>query len=148
MGMTGSKTHIRIPTLFNIAKNGKTLSIAKAEIIVRPVAGSYNVTYPLPSRLLLLQPSQTNNLNNGVLDLAEPFYGGNLNSITTEYKFNITRHIQNLFIDYQRKGVDNNRGLFLIVPTDYPVAPSRIMLDTRKKIANAGIEFRLYYSEL
>lgn len=147
MGMSGAKMRIRIPYLFNIAKSGKTISIAKAEVIIRPVAGMYNSTFPLPSRLLLLQPSAANNINNGILDLAEPFYGGNLNSTTNEYKFNITRHIQNLFIDY-RKGVDNNRGLYIIVPTDYPIAPSRMAIDTRKKLTNAGIEFRLYYTEL
>lgn len=145
--MTGAKTRILIPHLFGIAKS-KSISIAKAEIFIRPVAGSYTSTTPLPARLLLLKPDATTGLNASVLDAFEPFYGGAYNATLNGYKFNITRHIQNLFIDYQRYGINNNKGLFLIVPTDNPIAPSRMMVDTRKKIPNAGIEFKLYYSEL
>jgi hypothetical protein len=147
--LTGAKTRISIPYLLKIAKN-KSISVAKAEIIIRPVAGSYGTTTPLPARLLLLQPHPTTGLNAGIIDALafEPFYGGAYNATLNGYKFNITRHIQNLFIDYQRYGKDNNNGLFLIIPTDNPIAPSRMAVDTRKKLPNAGIEFKLYYSEL
>ena len=153
--MTGAKTRISIPYLFNIVRKNKDnqtipISIAKAELIIRPVAGSYGSTTPLPARLLLLKPDATTGLNASILDAFEPFYGGAYNATLNGYKFNITRHIQNLFIDYQRQpyGIDNNKGLFLIIPTDNPIAPSRMMVDTRKRISNAGIEFKLYYSEL
>lgn len=145
--MTGAKTRISIPYLLKIAKS-KSISVAKAEIFIRPLAGSYGTTTPLPARLLLLKPNATTGLNASVLDAFEPFYGGAYNATLNGYKFNITRHIQNLFIDYQRYGIDNNKGLFLIIPTDNPIAPSRMMVDTRKKIPNVGIEFKLYYSEL
>ncbi len=149
--LTGCKTRILIPHLFNIAKT-KSISIAKAEIIIRPLDASYTSAAPLPTRLLLLQPDATTGVNTSLVDLAEPFYDGYYKSVINyyrnEYRFNITRHVQNLFIEYQRKGANNNRGFFLIIPTDNPIAPSRLMLDTRKKIPNAGIEFRLYYSEL
>ena len=153
--MTGAKTRISIPYLFNIVRKNKDnqtipISIAKAELIIRPVAGSYGSTTPLPARLLLLKPDATTGLNASILDAFEPFYGGAYNATLNGYKFNITRHIQNLFIDYQRQpyGIDNNKGLFLIIPTDNPIASSRMMVDTRKRISNAGIEFKLYYSEL
>jgi len=151
--MTGAKTRISIPYLFKILRKNKDnqtipISIAKAELIIRPVAGSYGSTTPLPARLLLLKPDATTGLNASILDAFEPFYGGAYNATLNGYKFNITRHIQNLFIDYQRYGVDNNKGLFLIIPTDNPIAPSRMMVDTRKRKSNAGIEFKLYYSEL
>lgn len=145
--MTGGKLKIQIPYLFGIAKN-KNVSIAKAEMIIHPVAGTYNSPFTLPARLLLIQPSATTGMNTGILDLLEPFYGGNYNQSINGYKFNITRHIQNLFIDYQRYGKNSNNGLFLIVPTDYPIAPSRIFVDTRKKLPGMGIEFKLYYAEL
>ncbi len=155
--LTGAKTRISIPYLLKILRKNKDnqtipISVAKAEIIIRPVAGSYGTTTQLPARLLLLQPHPTTGLNAGIIDALafEPFYGGAYNATLNGYKFNITRHIQNLFIDYQRQpnGIDNNNGLFLIIPTDNPIAPSRMMVDTRKKIPNAGIEFKLYYSEL
>jgi hypothetical protein len=146
--MTGAKMKIQIPYLFDIIKPGKHIAIAKAEVIIRPKAGTYNSPFPLPSRLLLLQPDAITGLNAGILDLLEPFYGGNYDASLNGYKFNITRHIQNLFIDFQSDGVNNNNGLFVIIPTDYPVAPSRIYVDARKKIPGVGIEFKLYYAEL
>lgn len=149
LAMTGAKTYIRIPDLFSIIKpNGKKISVGKAEIIVRPLAGTYNSPFTLPTRMLVLQPSATTNTNLGILDLFEPFYGGKYNASKNEYRFNITRHIQSLFSDYQLKGLDNNRGLFLAIPSDDPIAPSRIVLDMRKRIPDAGIEFKLIYTEL
>ncbi len=145
--LTGAKLKIQIPNLFKIINN-KTIAINKAEVYIRPLAGTNVSPFKIPSRLLLLQPNASNNLNAGIIDLVEPFYGGSYNSIENYYKFNVTRHIQDLFIDKQLKGVDNNRGFFLIIPTDNPITPSRIYVDTRKGIKDAGIEFKLYYSEL
>jgi len=147
--MGGAKTRIKIPYLFGITKpNGKKISVGKAEIIIRPLAGTFASPFTLPTRMLILQPDPTTNLNAGVLDLLEPFYGGSYNATKNEYRFNITRHIQGLFSDYQLLGKDNNRGLFLTIPTDFPIAPSRILMDMRKGIPNAGIEFKLIYTEL
>lgn len=147
--MGGGKTHIRLPYLFSLIKNkDKKISVGKAEIIFRPVQGSYTSPFSLPTRLLLLQPHPDNNLNAGIIDLLEPFYGGSYNAVSNEYRFNITRHIQSIFSDYQLRGKDNNRGLFLLTPSDFPIAPSRILLDTRKGLANTGIEFKLIYTEL
>jgi hypothetical protein len=147
--MTGAKTLIKIPHLFGIVKNnGKKISVGKAEIIVRPVAGTFSSPFTLPARVLILQPDATTKRNAGILDLLEPFYGGDYNSAKNEYRVNVTRHIQSLFSDYQLKGVNNNRGLYLTIPSDFPIAPSRIFFDMRKGITNAGIEFKLIYTEL
>ncbi len=147
--MGGAKTWIRFPNLFGLVpKNGKKISVGKAELIIRPVAGTYPAAFPLPKRMLVLQPDAITNLNAGIIDLLEPFYGGTYDAAKNEYRFNVTRHVQSLFTDYQIKGVNNNRGLFLSIPTDYPVTPSRIVLDMRKGLKDAGIEFKLIYTEL
>lgn len=149
MAMTGAKTKIRLPNLFSIIKpNGKLISVGKAEVIIRPLSGSYTNIFPLPTRMLLFSQDEATGLNAGLIDLIEPFYGGSYNSTQNYYKFNITRYIQSLYTDYQNKGIDNNRGLFLTIPSDFPVAPSRIMIDARKGLQNAGIEFRLVFTEL
>lgn len=145
--LTGAKLKIEIPNLFKIISN-KTIAVNKAEIYIRPLAGTNTSPFKIPSRLLLLQPNASNNLNAGIIDLIEPFYGGTYNSVSNYYKFNVTRHIQDLFIDKQLKGIDNNRGFFLIIPTDNPVTPSRLFVDTRKGLKDVGIEFKLYYAEL
>jgi hypothetical protein len=147
--MAGAKTKIQFPNLFSIiTKSSKKISIGKAEIIIRPLAGSFSTPFSLPTRLLLLRPDPTTNLNAGIIDLIEPFYGGKYNSITNEYRFNITRHVQSIFTDYQLNGKNSNNGLFIVAPSDNPIMPSRIILDTKKHQNNAGIEFELVYTEL
>jgi hypothetical protein len=147
--MVGAKTHIQIPYLFStITSSSKKISIGKAELIIRPIAGTFSSPFDLPDRLLLLQPNPDNNLNAGIIDLLEPFYGGDYDATNNEYRFNTTRHIQSLYTDYQLNGIDNNRGLFLLAPSDFPIAPSRMFVDTRKGIPNQGIEFKLIYTEL
>ncbi len=148
--MAGAKTRIKIPHLFSIINKNtnKKISVGKAEIIIRPLAGTFASPFTPPTRMLILQPHPTTNLNAGILDLFEVFYGGSYNATKNEYRFNITRHIQSLFSDYQLLGKDNNKGLFLAIPSDFPIAPSRVILDMRKGIPNAGIEFKLIYTEL
>lgn len=147
--MTGAKTFIKIPYLFSLIQNkNKRVTVGKAEIIIRPQAGSYTSPFTLPKRLLLLQPDETTGMNASIEDLLEPNYDGNYNSVANEYRFNITRHIQKLFIDYQSKGINNDRGLYLIIPLDEPIAPSRMVIDARKKIKDAGIEFKIVFTEL
>lgn len=147
--MAGAKTQIKIPNLFGIIKNnGKFISVGKAEVIIRPLAGSFASPFNLPTRMLIFQQDEVTKLNAGIIDLIEPFYGGSYDAAKNEYRFNITRYIQSLYTDFQKKNINNNRGLFLTIPSDFPIAPSRIMIDARKGIPNAGIEFRLVYTEL
>jgi hypothetical protein len=149
MAMTGAKTFIQLPKLFNIVPtNGKLISVGKAEVVIRPLAGSYNAAFTLPKRMLLFVKDKETGLNAGMIDMLEPFYGGTYNATKNEYRFNITRYIQSLYTDYQLKGTDNNLGLYLAIPSDSPVAPSRIMIDAKKGGSGSGIEFKLIYTEL
>ncbi len=144
--LTGSKLKIEIPFLFSILSANKILSISKAELIIRPVQNTFNSTFPLPKRLLLGQPNPTTKANAGIIDWFSPFFGGDL--INNSYTFNITRHIQSIYTDKANKNIDNNKGFYLYIPSDNPSAPSRIYVDTRKGIKNAGIEFKLYFNQL
>jgi hypothetical protein len=149
MAMAGAKTFIQLPELFNIVPtNGKLISVGKAEVVIRPLAGSYNAPFTLPKRMLLFVKDKETGLNAGMIDMLEPFYGGTYNATKNEYRFNITRYIQSLYTDYQLKGTNNNLGLYLAIPSDSPVAPSRIMIDAKKGGSGSGIEFKLIYTEL
>src|SRR5690606_30821556 len=109
--MAGAKTKIDIPWLSSlIPQDGKRISVGKAELIFRPVAGTYSAPFTLPKRMLLLEPDKETGLNSPIIDLLEPFYDGNYNATANEYRFNITRHIQSLLSDMQRNGVNSNRG--------------------------------------
>ena len=147
--MTGAKTHIQFPNLFSIIKNtSKKIAIGKAELIIRPLAGTYASPFSLPSRLLIVQPDLDNGLNAPILDNFEAFYGGKYDAVKNEYKFYITRHMQSLFTDYQVNGKNTNKGLYLIVPSDLPIAPSRMVIDSRKRVVDQGIQLKLIYTEL
>ncbi len=146
--MTGAKTKIEFPDLYSFIPAGKTISITKAELIIRPLSGSYNSTFALPKRLLILQPNETTGANQAILDLAEPFFDGNYNSNTNSYNFNITRHIQSLYKSKFQNNLDINRGLYVIIPTDQPIAPSVLTIDSRKNINAAGIELKISYNQL
>ncbi len=149
MAMAGAKTFIQLPELFNLVpNNGKLISVGKAEIVFRPLTGSYAAPFTLPKRMLLFVKDKETGLNAGMIDMLEPFYGGTYNASKNEYRFNITRYIQSLYTDYQLKGTNNNNGLFLAIPSDSPVAPSRIMIDAAKGTAGSGIEFKIIYTEL
>jgi hypothetical protein len=149
MAMAGAKTFIQLPELFNIVPtNGKLISVGKAEVVIRPLAGSYNAPFTLPKRMLLFVKDKETGLNAGMIDMLEPLYGGTYNATKNEYRFNITRYIQSLYTDYQLKGTNNNLGLYLAIPSDSPVAPSRIMIDAKKGGSGSGIEFKLIYTEL
>jgi hypothetical protein len=148
MSMAGAKTKIKLPNLFSIIKNNKHISVGKAEIIIHPLSGTYNAPFGLPKRMLLFAEDKDTKLNAGIIDFVEPNFGGDYNASKNEYRFNITRYIQSLFTDYQIKGENNNRGLFLAIPSDNPVAPSRIVVDSRKLISGSGIEIKLIFTEL
>lgn len=149
MAMSGAKTYIQLPELFNIVpNNGKLISVGKAEIVIRPLAGTYNAPFTLPKRMLLFVKDKETGLNAGMIDMLEPFYGGTYNASKNEYRFNVTRYVQSLYTDYQLKGTNNNLGMYLAIPSDSPVAPSRIMIDASKGNVGSGIEFKLIYTEL
>jgi len=147
--MAGAKTWVQFPNLFSIISNpAKKVAIGKAELVVRPLAGTFSSPFSLPSRLLIVQPDASNGLNAPILDAFEPFYGGKYNSLNNTYTFNITRHIQSVLTDYQVNGKNSNKGLYIIVPSDLPIAPSRIVIDSRKRLQNEGIQLKLIYTEL
>ncbi|MBC7426737.1 MAG: hypothetical protein H7321_09400, partial [Bacteroidia bacterium] len=118
---------------------------SKAEIIFKPLAGSYNAPFSLPKRLVLFQPDPNTGLNYLILDYLNNT--GEYDAINNQYKFNVTRHVQNLFNDKIFRNTDNNLGFYLAIPSDSPLTPSRIALDTRKGIAG-GFALKLYYTKL
>jgi len=145
------KTKIEIPYLFELAKKHNNIAINSAELIVKPYTTNLTADYYAPTSLRLLQPNATDGKNDFIRDIlflgngpANPFYGGYYNVNTNEYKFNFRLHLQELLNDYKATGsTAKNRGLYLIIPTDNPIAASHVMLDTRK---GSGIKVKIYYT--
>ncbi len=145
------KMKIEIPYLYELAKKYNNIAINSAELIVKPYASQLSTEYYAPPGLRLLQPNETTGRNDFIKDIfysgatpINPFYGGNYNSAANEYKFNFTLHAQQLFNEYKATGsTSKNRGLYLIIPTDNPIAASHVIMDTRK---GSGIKVKIYYT--
>jgi hypothetical protein len=145
------KMRIQIPFLDELAKKYNNIAINSAELIVKPYESLLSTDYYAPTSLRLLQPNDSTGRNDFIKDIfyagttpINPFYGGTYNSTANEYRFNFTLHAQQLINDFKATGsTAKNRGLYVIIPTDNPIAASHVVLDTRK---GSGIKVKIYYT--
>lgn len=103
----GLRTAVRFPDLIDRTGEGKALS--KAELVV-PVAGTYYPYYDPPPLVFIFRKGITG-ADTLLLDQQSGIQGigGAFNSVTNEYHFNITRHVQQIF-----NGSLANNGVELI----------------------------------
>ncbi|MCX6189853.1 MAG: DUF4270 family protein [Bacteroidetes bacterium] len=145
------KMKILIPYLYELVKEHKNIAINSAELVVKPYASTLSTNFYAPSILRLLQPNAVTGRNDFIKDIfyagttpLNSFYGGSYNMTTGEYRFNFTLHMQELLNDYKATGSkEKNRGLYLIIPTDNPIAASHVIMDTHK---GSGIKLEIYYT--
>ncbi len=131
--LTGAKTFFQFPNLFSLANNNK-IFIHKAELIIPVYKDAINSKYKAPTRLLLNQPDEKTRINLPIIDLfsSENTYGGKYDESLGQYKFTITRHIQDLFDSYLNNGDNFNFGLYLTNTIDLPITAARVLIDSRK----------------
>ncbi len=142
--LSGAKLKITIPYLADFAA-AKNIIIHKAEIIINPLAGSYNAVYPLPQRLLVLQPNASG-ASIAIPDLFGPYFDGRLRS-DNNYVLNITEFMQFQLNSYKTAGNLKN-VLHVVIPTSDPIAPSRLVIDAQKTIPNPKLSIRIVYTKL
>lgn len=141
--MAGSRILVEIPGLqkFNLDGN---YAIVGATLDFSPEIGTIGAGFAQPSRLLLLS-RDSNNKSSLVVDaITDPdIYNGNYSSSRFRYSFNIPRHVQYMFDEYTKNGVNLNKGFFLRIPADNPVTATRLIVNTQKGIAQ-GMKFKLH----
>ncbi len=127
----GVKTKITIPYLYNLIADGN-IAIQKAEIEFFPV--DYTENYFVPPRLNLYKPLNGGSTRNYLLKdaLVLSNYGGSYNTKTRSYKFEITRHLQEVINDSVFSSLNTNLGLYLAIPADQPVIGARAIFDHTK----------------
>ncbi len=150
--LTGAKTHLRFPTLFNLIADGPIL-IHRAQIVIPVIKNTITDVYHAPLRLLVNQPDiQNNNMNLGIEDFfVSPMdYDGVYNETKGTYTFGITRHVQKLFNSYVRDQDDFNNGIFITPTLDLPITPARVLIDASRNGLNNTEKLRLIilYSKL
>ena len=107
--LAGVKTKIRFPHFMDYIKNGM-IAINKAEVEIT-VADSSTSHWGPPAKLLLLGIDSVGNpLFLSDQYVGSSYYGGDYNSSTRKYKFNIAHYLQNVL-----KGNSKDNGLYLAV---------------------------------
>lgn len=143
------KLKIDIPHLKNLVMDHPESSIIihGATLKLSPLSGSFNATFPLPEKLILVK-SDSIGRNTPILDLylsafTDTYRGGLYNSATNSYSFNFLNEIQEVFKNYM-SGKNTNYGYYVLIPGDNPLSASRLVTITEK--LNGSLKFTLTYS--
>jgi hypothetical protein len=156
--MGGLKAKIDLPDIFDLVKDGNRILINEAKITFQIEPGSEANELFAPERLLLVQPSEVDGTNSLIIDLIDEIippspdwrdhtnYGGSRDG--DSYTFHFNRHLQQLLDDYLIKGENNNRGFYLIIPSDKPITPARLILDNSGTGQDKKLKLKVTYTKL
>lgn len=107
-------TKLLFPTISNLLGYQDYLAVMKAELIIKPVAGTYSPILNLPPAINLALTNDANTIGTLL-----PYGSGNLSidylyGTNTNYSYDITTYIQNALL----QGAPNNakNGLMLVTP--------------------------------
>lgn len=141
--IAGTRILVEIPGLNKLALDDN-YAIVGANLVFSGDPSTIGLGFDAPSRLLLITRDSNNAVSVVVDAISEPdLYGGEYNETSQQYVFNIPRHMQLMFNEYRKNGIDYNKGFFLRVPSSNPVNGSHLVLDTEKGTAR-GIKFKLH----
>lgn len=141
--MAGIKIKLRFPYIKDLAKNGK-IAVNKASLVIpidtNDVTSGY---YAPPAQLVLIE--EKDGLIRFLIDQYDgiPVYGGMYNSAKKEYKFNISRHIQQIIDGYK----DNNSLSLVVWTSDRPNTANRVVLNGTKSQTDK-LRFQITYTKL
>jgi hypothetical protein len=112
--ITSLYTKLLFPTISNLLGYQDYLAVMKAELVIKPVAGTYSPIYNLPPQVSLVLTNQGNGIGAPL-----PFGSGSLSidylyGTNTSYSYDITSYIQNAIM----QGAPNNakNGIMLTTP--------------------------------
>ncbi len=151
-----SKIRIDIPALDTLIERGEKIVINEAVLKVNVDKATVEENYPAPARLILFKPG-TDGLNSAIIDYIDDIlppsgwfghtnYGGTYDIEDKSYDFHFNRHLQGLIEEYINTGVNHFDGFYLAIPSDFPITPSRAVLDTDP--SNEGIKVSVTYTKL
>lgn len=144
--ITSIYTKLLFPTISDLLGYPDYLAIMKAELIIKPVQGTYSPTLNLPPAINLALTTPANTIGTVL-----PFGSGNLNidylyGTNTSYTYDITSYIQNALT----QGAPNNakNGLILITPAAlFNTTFNRAVIgDAFNKQQSNQISLKLFYA--
>jgi hypothetical protein len=144
--ITSLYVKLLFPTITNLLGFQDYLAVMKAELVIKPVAGTYSPTYALPPIMNLSTTNQGNTIGATL-----PFGNGNLSidylyGTNTNYAYDITTYIQNALT----QGAPNNakNGLILIIPSNaFNVMFNRVVIgDALNPLKSNRISLEIFYA--
>ncbi|PWT74841.1 MAG: hypothetical protein C5B59_10360 [Bacteroidetes bacterium] len=145
-GNTGLMTKIKFPTITDMLLYPDYLSVLKAELTLKPTAGSYSPVYMLPPQLALSLTDPSNTVGPQL-----PYGFGNLivdyaYGASTMYTYDITAYIKTQI----KLGAENNQKNGIMITMPAPASDTtfnRVVLgDQFNKNNTSRISLKIYYS--
>jgi hypothetical protein len=134
------------PTISRLLQYPDYLSVMKAELVIKPVDGTYSPIYSLPPQVNLSTTTEANTLgttlSSGTGNLTVDYlYGAN-----TSYSYDVTSYIQQQIL----KGVEDNgkNGLLLTIPaSSYNTSFNRVVVgDQFSPLKVNQISLKIFYA--
>jgi len=145
-GLGGTYAELDCSSFLEFFKENPAV-INLAEVIVPYQTGSFD-EYSPPGALFFKEYDE-NGVDQFIIDQFESsgtHIDGLLDTDEVQYRFVVTRHIQNLILDYNN-GIDNYFG-FVITPTNEGVLPQRVITQGANPNSGDKIRFRIVYTPI
>jgi len=135
----GIQTKIYFPHIKTFKDKNRVIN--KAELVIT-CAEEENSLFPPPNQLNLYRVNNKGETNIPLLDAYTSFWGGKYNSDTKEYRFSITRYIQDIILreDFQPY-------IYLIASPRSGSANRLILKGTHPADLSSRLRLELYYTE-
>jgi len=142
--MTGLQVKVLFPSIFSLTQFSDYISILKAELILRPIGGTYSPLLALPPRVTAAQTDQTNQIG-GLLVAGSSIQYGNLitdyvSGQNTMYSYDVTNYLKQE-LSLNNSNTSALQGLMLTVPAPANITGFNraVFGDKTNKTANAQL---------
>lgn len=149
--ITGSVIKIRFPTLRVALTNAPNYSsILRADLVIKPVLGTYDYPYALPSSLRLSTTDKENKLGSDLVYSSTSSASTQTGSLSydptnlknTQYSYDMTAYLKSLILVTE---LDNEDGVLLLPPsTTYTTAFDRLVVGDNANV-NGQMSLVIYY---
>ena len=152
----GNKVRIDLPQIDSIIEAGDDIAINEAKIVFKVDQSFVTTDFPAPYRGLLTSIGDDGS-GVAIIDFIDDVfppnswfgytnYGGRYESTSGEIEFHFNRYLQELIKEYKENGINNFNGFYLSLPSDFPIVPSRAVLNTDTNAG--GIKVSVAYTKL
>jgi hypothetical protein len=144
--ITSIYTKLLFPTISNLLGYQDYLAVMKAQLVIKPVAGTYTPSFALPPAVNLALTNEASTIGTIL-----PYGSGNLNidylyGTNTNYSYDITTYIQGALNQGAASNAKN--GLILVTPaTAYNTTFNRTVIgNTNNSLQSNQISLIIYYA--